>query len=83
MIDTPPTPEWRLAGEVLRQAIEDAQGHPGEFRLNWLDIQEARSFCTDAGGEWAEARREWCDAGGFTPECFRATALRALASVAA
>ena len=77
------TPEWRLAGEVLRQAMQDAQGRPGDCALTWGDIMEARRFCTADTGEWADARRDWCDAGGFVPDAFRTTALRAIAGAAA
>lgn len=83
MIDTNLPPEWRLVGEVLRQAIEDAQGQPGEFWLTWADVQEARSFCTASAGDWAEARLDWCEAGGFLAEFFRNTAIRKLAGASA
>ena len=82
-MDVVPTPEWRLAGEVLRQAIEDARSYPGERSLSWQDVQEARLFCTEPAGEWAEARQDWCDAGGFVPEAFRSTAMRTLTGAAA
>lgn len=77
-MDAMQTPEWRLAGEVLRQAIADAQCLPGQAYLNVQDIDEARRFCSDAGGDWAEARGLWCDAANIPPDAFAPLASRAM-----
>jgi hypothetical protein len=73
------TPEWRLAAEVLRQALVDAGGSPGQADLNIRDIDQARQFCLDRSGGWAEARLDWCDAAGVVPDAFTAAAQRSLA----
>ncbi len=74
MIDGVRDPEWRLAAEVLRQALEDLQCQSGQAWLNLWDVQEAQRFCLDATGVWAEARTDWCLAAGVEPEAFRARA---------
>ena len=80
MTDAGKDPEWRLAAEVLRQALEDAQCRSGQAYATLWDIQEARRFCLDTKGVWADARVAWCDAAHVAPEAFRLMAARTFAS---
>ncbi len=83
MTDACKDPEWRLAAEVLRQAMDDARAQSGQSYLTLWDIQEARRFCLDPQGVWAEARAAWCDAASVTPEAFHLIAQRSVGGPAA
>ena len=76
MTDASKEPEWRLAAEVLRQAVEDAGSRPGQNQLTFSDVEEARQFCASSEGDWADARSDWCEAAGIHPDVVRGAVLR-------
>ena len=82
MTDASKDPEWRLAAEVLRQAVEDAACQPGQNQLTFGDIEEARQFCASPEGDWASAREDWCEAAGIHPDIVRGAVLRLLGASA-
>ena len=64
-----------LALRVLEQAILDATCAPiprGRARSQCRAVEdeqrEAMRFLTETDGQWAAARRAWCDLAGVSPE---------------
>lgn len=70
---TPDSPETRLFAAIIYQALEDLL-FPRTNEPNSGDKNrgEALAFFTATSGPWAKARRDACDAAGFSPEAIRA-----------
>lgn len=75
-----------LAQAVLAKALQDAVAPTNGTRQGIAAARpyesekaEARAFCLDAEGEWAESREWWCDVADECPRRFMATARRMIA----
>lgn len=70
-------PEQDLWIAVCCQAIVDYQSEPagrriqGGMNLSRPEWEEARAFCLDESGEWAEQRAITCHLAGIDPDAFR------------
>lgn len=77
-------PEVSLAAAVVGEAWRNltAQIVAGNSAYSTCvtpeEARDARRFCTDPRGPWAEARAAWCLAAGIDPDAFRDRALARL-----
>lgn len=81
-LSTLPDDPRTLALAVIDQALRDisADVSPRAARLSQSqtkphEVQEAEHFLTDQAGEWASARRDWCDLAGLDESALRQKAL--------
>ena len=72
--------ERQLAWAVLETAFNDL-GAEGINQISKLARYEARLFCTALDGEWAHARRKWCDLAELDESSFVRAAQRLVASL--